>query len=276
MIVDCHTHLNRYTEADPPTLPERHQRLREVMDENGIGHAMVLTSYRVNDERPSARQVADAVADDPRIGVVAGVSVQRSGAAELAELRGLLQEGRVRGIKLYPGYEPFELDDRQLWGLYEMASEFRVPVMIHTGDTYDPRSRVRFAHPLAVDDVAVRHHDVTFVICHLGNPWFADAMEVIYKNPNVLGDFCGLTLGTFEERYERLALRRVNDVIAYVNDPHKLMFGTDWPISDLGSYLRFTEKLDLTENEREGVLWRNAARVFGIPVDGAEADGGRG
>ena len=82
--------------------------------------------------------------------------------------------------------------------------------------------------------------------------------------------------GAFEERYERLAVRRVNDVIAYVNDPHKLMFGTDWPISDIASYLRFTDKLEITPEEREGILWRNAARVFGIPVTGTEADGGRG
>jgi uncharacterized protein len=32
---------------------------------------------------------------------------------------------------------------------------------------------------------------VNFVICHLGNPWVTDAMEVIYKNPNVVGDISG-------------------------------------------------------------------------------------
>jgi len=122
--------------------------------------------------------------------------------------------------------------------------------------------------------VAVDFRETTIVMCHLGNPWFEDAMEVIYKNENVMGDFCGLTLGAFEPRYERLALRKVNDVIAYVNDPGKLMFGTDWPISDIASYLQFTDKLELTDAEREGILWRNAARTFGIPVDernGADA-----
>jgi uncharacterized protein len=138
--------------------------------------------------------------------------------------------------------------------------------MIHTGDTWTPTARVRYAHPLEVDEVAVEFRDTRFVICHLGNPWFVDATEVVYKNENVLADFSGLTLGTFESRYERLARTRVNEAIAYINDPRKLMFGTDWPISDMGSYLRFAAALEVTDEEREGIMWRNAADLFRIAV----------
>ena len=267
MIIDCHTHLNRYSPTDPPTLPERHALLAAEMDAHGVAHAVVLTSYDITPERPSPDDVLDQLAGDPRFSVVAGISFPHLGADQLGYLRGLLRDGRIRGLKLYPGYQPFHLTERRLHPVYEMAAEFGVPVMIHTGDTFSPRTKVRYAHPLEVDDVAVDFLETTFVMCHLGNPWFADAMEVVYKNPNVLGDFCGLTLGAFEERYERLALRRVNDVIAYVNDPGKLMFGTDWPISDIGSYLDFVRRLDLTPDERDGLMWRNAARVFGLAFE---------
>jgi predicted TIM-barrel fold metal-dependent hydrolase len=268
VIIDCHTHLNRYSPTDAPTLAERYARLVAEMDANGVAHSVVLTSYDITPDRPSPDDVLAIVEHDPRFSVVAGISYPHLGGDQIGYLRGLLQARRIRGLKLYPGYQPFHLSDRRLHPVYEMAAEFGVPVMIHTGDTFSPTTKVRYAHPLEVDDVAVDFRETTIVMCHLGNPWFQDAMEVIYKNENVLGDFCGLTLGAFEERYERLALRRVNDVIAYVNDPGKLMFGTDWPISDIASYLRFTDKLELTEAEREGVLWRNAARVFGIAVDG--------
>lgn len=273
MIIDCHTHLNRYSPTDAPTLAERYARLGAEMDANGVAHAVVLTSYDITPDRPSPDEVLAMVEADPRFSVVAGVSFPHLGADQVGYLRGLLQGRRIRGLKLYPGYQPFHLSDRRLHPVYEMAAEFGVPVMIHTGDTFAPLAKIRYTHPLEVDDIAVDFRATTFVMCHLGNPWFADAMEVIYKNENVLGDFCGLTLGAFEPRYERLALRRVNDVVAFVNDPGKLMFGTDWPISDIGSYLRFTERLEVTDEEREGILWRNAARVFGIPVQGA--DGGR-
>jgi predicted TIM-barrel fold metal-dependent hydrolase len=90
---------------------------------------------------------------------------------------------------------------------------------------------------------------------------------VLYKNPNVFGDISGFTLGDFQPRFERLMARKLNDLVAWVNDPGKLMFGTDWPISFVPSYVDFARRLELTDAEREGLLWRNAARVFGLDLE---------
>ena len=275
MIIDCHTHLNRYAPEHPDTLTARRDALRAEMDRNGIAYALVLTSYDVTGDRPDVETVLESVAAEPGMGVVVGIRHAHL-QADLPGVRGLLEARRVKGLKLYPGYEPFELSEPAMRSVYELAAEFGVPVMIHTGDTYEPRAKVRFAHPLHVDDVAVEHRDVRFVICHIGNPWLLDAAEVIYKNENVFGDLSGFTVGDWQPRFERLMVQKVNEVIAYVNDPTKLMFGSDWPISDLGGYLRFLRRLDVTEEERDGILWRNAARVFGLSfeVRVEQADGG--
>ncbi len=68
-------------------------------------------------------------------------------------------------------------------------------------------------------------------------------MEVVYKNANVYADISGLTLGAFEERFERFALGKVNEALPCINDPDKLLFGSDWPVSDTGRYLQFTRPL---------------------------------
>lgn len=275
MIIDCHTHLNRYTPDLPRTLDERHAQLRAEMDAHGIVYALVLTSYDVTADRPSTADTLAALERDPRLGVVAGIRHAHLGG-DLGELREMLQARRIRALKLYPGYEPFRVTDASLRPVYALAAEFGVPVMIHTGDTYDPGTHVRLAHPLDVDDLAVEHREVRFVMCHVGNPWLMDAAEVLYKNPNVFGDISGFTLGEFQPRFERLMTRKLNDLVAYVNDPAKLMFGTDWPISSIRSYLDFVGRLELTPDEREGLMWRNAARVFGLEVEVRveTADGG--
>jgi predicted TIM-barrel fold metal-dependent hydrolase len=127
-----------------------------------------------------------------------------------------------------------------------------------------------------VDEVAVDFRDVTFVICHLGNPWVTDAMEVIYKNENVVGDISGFTLKHFEERFEQYMLQQVREVVAFAGDPSSLLYGTDWPICEMGSYIRFVNKLDLSAEDAERVFWRNSARVFGLdlqPAGGTAAVG---
>jgi uncharacterized protein len=275
MIIDCHVHLNRYGEGEASSLRERYLQLRAEMDRHGVDYALVLSSYAATHARPDTREILDVVGNDPRIGVVAAVSYLTYRAADLADLRALLREGRIKGLKLYPGYEPFYVHDPRMRVVYELAGEFNAPVMIHTGDTYDPKGKVKYSHPIEVDEVAVDFRDVNFVICHLGNPWITDAMEVIYKNPNVVGDISGFTLGQFEERFERFMLQQVNEVVAFAGDPSKLLYGTDWPICDMGSYIRFVNNLNLTEEENDQIFWRNAARLFHIELPNAREDRSR-
>ena len=277
MIIDCHTHLNRYSPELPTSLEARYAMLKAEMDAHGVAYAQVISSYDITPDRPPTDEVMRLVEGDARIGIVAAATARMLETGDFAPLRAVLDTGRVKALKLYPGYVPIALGDRRVRPVYALAAEYRLPVMIHTGDTYERKSRVRYAHPLEVDEVAVDHREVSFVMAHVGNPWFLDAAEVMYKNENVYGDVSGLTLGDFQPRYAAFARAKLNEVVAFVNDPTRLMFGTDWPISNLGSYLEFVRTLEMTEEEMEGLLWRNAARVFRIDVEAlGRADGGAG
>jgi predicted TIM-barrel fold metal-dependent hydrolase len=117
--------------------------------------------------------------------------------------------------------------------VFRIAAKHDVPVIIHCGDTYSKQAKVRQAHPLLVDDVAVDCPDVKFVICHLGNPWFQDWVEVLYKNENVYADTSGLTLGDFDYELERFLVTRVKVMITNMGDSgSQLMCGSDWPLVD--------------------------------------------
>jgi hypothetical protein len=267
LIIDCHVHLNRYEKDEPARLEDRYSLLKDEMAANGVDYAFVLSSYRVTPDRPGVPELLSVIGDDPALRLVAGVSYNDYRAHDLADLRALLREGRINALKLYPGYEAFYVHDARLRVVYELAGEFRVPVMIHTGDTFDPKGKVKFAHPLEVDEVAVDFPDVTFVICHLGNPWITDAMEVIYKNENVVADISGFTVKHFQERFERYMLAQLGEALAFSGDPHSILFGTDWPICHMGAYHRFIGKLELRDDEREDIMWRNAARVFRLEVE---------
>ncbi|WP_221031640.1 amidohydrolase family protein [Actomonas aquatica] len=270
MIVDCHTHLNHYDETTTSPLQARYEELQESLAFNKVDYALILTSYKVNEHRPSTREVVELTADNPKMGVVAGVSFLNYRERDLRELADYLKDGLVKGLKLYPGYEPFYPYDSRCRVLYDLAQEFDVPVMIHTGDTYSPRAKVRFAHPLAVDDVAVDFPELKLVICHVGNPWIRDAMEVVYKNKNAHTDISGFVLGDFTERFEKFMLEQVKDMILYAGDPNYLLYGTDWPICRMRTYLKFVRGLELPEAHYEKLMWKNANRLFKL---GLEAEG---
>jgi predicted TIM-barrel fold metal-dependent hydrolase len=267
MIIDCHTHLNNYHEERVRSITECLDHLKQDMEANGVDHALVLSSYKVNPHRPSTAQIVEATEAYDHIWVVAAVSYLHYRERDLRELADFLKDGRVKGIKLYPGYEPFYPGDPRMRVVYDLAAEFNVPVMIHSGDTYSPTGKVKYSHPLNVDEVAVDHPDVKFVICHIGNPWIRDCMEVVYKNSNVYADVSGLVLGQFEDRFEQYMLTQVREMILYAGEPRYLLYGTDWPICDMKSYLRFMSGLDLGEAAREMIMWKNSAGLFNLPIE---------
>jgi predicted TIM-barrel fold metal-dependent hydrolase len=264
MIIDCHTHVNNYHDEEVESLRESLDALQQEMRRNRIDVAMVLTSYKTARGRPATREVVSATRDIPYISVVAGISYLAFRREQLDELREFLQDGHVRGLKLYPGYEPFYPNDQKLRGVYELAEEFDVPVMIHTGDTYSAKGKLKFSHPLNVDEVAVDFPGVNIIICHLGNPWFRDTMEVVYKNANVYTDISGLVLGDFTDRFERYMSKQFQEMMIYGLEPDKVLFGTDWPISSMKSYLRFMDELRVTPEEKRKILYKNAASLFRI------------
>jgi predicted TIM-barrel fold metal-dependent hydrolase len=125
------------------------------------------------------------LANDPRTTVVEGLRWRSTSRTDLFTMEERIQAGLVKRIKLYPGYENYAINDPSLETVRRIAAKHDVPVMIHTGDTYSKNAKVRQAHPLLVDDLAVDYPEVKFVICHLGNPWFQDTAEVLYKNDNL-------------------------------------------------------------------------------------------
>ncbi len=265
-IIDCHVHLNNYHESEAVSLAESLDRLQQAMQDAGVVYSLVLTSYLVSEHRPSTAEVVKAIETIDSLGVVAGISYLNYRQRDLRELADFLDAGLVKGLKLYPGYEPFYPHDPRLKVVYDLAEEFNVPVMIHSGDTYSPRGKVKYAHPLEVDEVAVDHPNVNFVICHLGNPWLVDCMEVVYKNRNVYADFSGLILGDFTEAFEDYMQEQISEVIMYAGEPRKFLYGSDWPICTMKGYVEFVRELRLPPADLHAIMYENTRRLFRLPL----------
>ncbi len=271
MLIDAHVHLNNYHEGHAVPVDAQVQDLFAKMAERGVDHAVVITSYKVDDHRPSVERVLDTLHDDPRTTVVEGLRWMGPDRTDLDALDERVRAGRVKGIKVYPGYEPMAINDPSLEPVFRLAAKRDVPVLFHTGDTYAKGAKLRHAHPLLVDDVAVDFPDTKFVMCHAGNPWFVDASEVMYKNDNVYADISGLTLGAFEAEFEHFMRNRLHDMIAYMGlAERKLMYGTDWPLAHMSPYLDFVDSLEIDDEARECLRWKTAADLYKIDVKAAQ------
>jgi predicted TIM-barrel fold metal-dependent hydrolase len=274
VIVDCHTHLNYYADESKPALPGTLETLQKEMKRNRIDFSMVLTSYKESAGRPSTRMVVEATRPLKNIYVVAGVSFHLHDQNYLNEIEEYIQEKSVRGLKFYCGYEPFEPNHPKMLPAIELAKKYDIPLMIHSGDTFSPKGKLKYSHPLLIDELAVDHPDLKVVICHLGNPWIRDCMEVVYKNANVYTDISGLVLGDFSDRFERYMAKQLEEMLLFGVEPGKVLYGTDFPISSMSSYLDFIKSLRLPEADRKKILADNAIKLFRL--DPADSELNRG
>jgi hypothetical protein len=266
MVVDCHVHLNNYHATERPSLDENVRRLRGQMEKWNLEACVVLSSYSVNESRPSVQQLVEALHGDPRIPIVEGVGLTTGVPVDWAATEERLRRGQVRGLKLYPGYEHLYPHSREFHPAIELAGRFKVPVMIHTGDTFNTRAKLKYAHPMEVDELCVDYPDIKFVMCHMGSPWFRTAAEILYKNPNAHADISGLILEEFTTKMEAWLRSELAEALLYSGEPDKIMYGTDWPLVRMGPYLRFVEALDIGPKERALLLRDNAARLFRIEL----------
>lgn len=169
------------------------------------------------------------------------------------------------GIKLYPGYNPVYISDFRYEPLYELAKEYKKPVAVHMGETAGSGAYLKYSHPLTLDEVAVEHGDVEFIMCHFGNPWLMDAAAVVGKNENVSTDLSGLLEGHIDMtsffKEQTGYIEALKTWLRYMGNYQKIMFGTDWPLANLGEYVEFVKRL-IPEQHWENIFWKNAARIY--------------
>jgi predicted TIM-barrel fold metal-dependent hydrolase len=277
-MIDVHIHVTppNLPAAGPlaPILCDSPERiaavLRREMRHAGIRFACAIGCWSAGQpEDPLGIAASLAVAaQTPGLHVIGVADPTWSDPSHLQKVEQILAQGIVVGLKLYLGYLHYEPAHPHYRPYYELAARYKLPVFLHTGDTFSPKAKLKYAHPLGVDEVAVDHPEVQFVLCHVGNPWMLDAAEVIYKNLNVWADLSGLLIGdeqdfageAMQEQIAELATRLVK-AIRYSERPNRFLYGSDWPLAPMLAYRGVLQRI-LPPAWHELIFEENARRLF--------------
>lgn len=233
-----------------------------------LGIAMGLTETAkmgfpdYNTVTPMGLDLADSIPG--QIVYCPGINPYDLDEEALLRLEDELQKPNVVGVKIYLGYYPFYAYDEVYEPVYRLAEKYGLAVVFHTGDTYSERGLLKYAHPLTIDEVAVKFRNVKFMMAHFGDPWTLTGAEIIYKNSNVYADLSGLIVGTEKElkaSSEGRFLDHLRHALVYANSYDKLLFGTDWPLVPVDPYIEFIKNLIPAEHHKD-VFYNTAIKVF--------------
>ena len=270
-IIDAHMHLSNietfHETAEYANIDYSQEGLLKEYQEHNVvlGIGMGLEETNVGafpDYKAKSPMGLDLCRNSPKFVYCLGVNPYTINKKSLKQIRVKLEQQEVVGLKVYLGYYPFYANDVVYAPIYKIAKEFNVPVVFHTGDTYSDRGLLKYAHPLQLDELAVRNRDMTIVMAHLGDPWVLDGAEVVYKNVNVYADLSGICVGpNINRQLNNGSFDHLKHAIRFCDHYERLIFGTDWPIASIGAYIEFI-KYFIPEEHYKAVFYENAIKVF--------------
>ena len=297
--IDSHGNPNLHYPGDYNVAVRGHRDLayrEEVLESLGVTlQVLTLTTPGTHVETPAvAGRLASMVNDEfkeaidtrgHRFTALATLPLNDP-AASLKEFRRATGELGFRGAMLFSNINGVALSDERFWPIYEAANDAGAVLYIHPAHPVNVDMMQEYwlmplvgflfdttlaAASLVFRGVAERFPRIRWALCHLGGaiPYLAERLDRgflafrdcrthIDRPPSTyLQEFYYDTVN-FNQGALKLA-------IEFAGADHVLA-GSDYPhqIGSIPSMLEAIDKLPVSDTEREGIRWRNAATLLGL------------
>jgi len=160
----------------------------------------------------------------------------------------------IKGIKFHPEYQNFVLDEPKMLKIYDYALSKGLILLFHAG--YDPISEAPFkSDPQKFLHLIDEMKGGVIVAAHFGGQRQWDEVEKYLAGADIYFD----TSVGFEYFTKDQFCR-----IAKKHGCEKILFASDSPWSNAKTEIEHLRGCPLAEEEKEMILWSNAARILGL------------
>ncbi|MEM1107059.1 MAG: amidohydrolase family protein [Planctomycetota bacterium] len=237
MIVDLHTRIWDSVEALGESVAATYRRRRgepwEHAQASATLHAQAMqpVDYAavlgfesgLLDASIDAEQVLKAVQSQPDK-LVGFVGIDPTLDKPVAKLENALDQGIV-GMTVSPAAAGFHPADTRVMELYEACEARGVPVLIESNSVLSQNSRLEFAIPYLLDEVARSFPALKLVVSSFGLPWIDQCVALMTKHPNVYADVSGLVVQSWQ-LYNAMVQAFQAGVM------NQVLFGSGFPFGD--------------------------------------------
>jgi len=269
---------------------------QEVLDSQGVSlQVLTLTTPGTHVESPAtAVQLASLVNDEFKEAMdtrghhftALATLPLNDPAAAVKELDRAIAQLGMRGAMLFSNVNGVALSDRRFWPMYELANDRGAVLYIHPEHPVGVEAMMDYwlmplvgflfdttlaAASLVFSGVVERFPRIRWALCHLGGaiPYLAERLDRgfhafkdcrahIQRPPSTyLRDFYYDTVN--------FNLAALQLAVSFAG-PERILAGSDYPhqIGSIPSMLDAIAKLPITDDEREQIRWKNAARLLGL------------
>ena len=185
----------------------------------------------------------------------------------MSELRHGIETLGLVGVKMVPMYAGFDPRDARCLPIYDYCQANKLPILFHSGTTFNQNAPLEFTRPWLFDEVGFRYPELRMILAHVGHPFCEECLVVIRKHPHVYADISALYYRPWQFYNMLIAAQEYNVT-------HKLLPGTDYPFAggiesieglrNVNQIIGNSGLPRVTEATIEGILHRDALTLLGL------------
>ncbi len=224
--------------------------LRKVCKKDGVDHAIVQSVATTAHQVKSINEFIAGEVEESR-GFLTGLGTLHPDSEDiLGDINHIVELG-LKGVKLHPDIQRFQLDGEKIFEMYEICQEKDLVMLVHTGDY-----RYDFSNPDRVVNVLKNFPRLRFIGAHFGG-WsvWEEAVGKLADFQNFYVDCSSSFEFSDHSDFKEITLKYGTD---------RVLFGTDYPMWRAKSELKKFFKLGFSEEDNRKILSENAKKLFGI------------
>lgn len=159
----------------------------------------------------------------------------------------------LKGVKIHPDYQGYFLFEERLLPFWEKCARLELPVIIHMG--YDPVTpTVRHAMPQDLVYVHSRVPEADIIAAHMGGVFAWEAAEHYICGDRHIWLDTAFTQGFLDPSLMKRLIEK--------HGADRVLFASDLPWHLPSMEMKMIEELDISEEDKEKIFWKNAAELL--------------
>lgn len=226
--------------------------LKKLMQKSGIDKAVVLSIATNAQQQNNVNNFAAEINKDENI--IAFGSIYPDSPDALEELERIKALG-LKGVKLHPDYQKFNVDDEKMKPVYKKISSLGLITIFHAGLDYG------FPPPYGGTP-----EKIAKALSWFESPVIAAHWGGIGCGEEVIKHLCGKDIYFDTSFGYGTAPKYFIEKILEKHGTDKILFGTDTPWHTSEMEMRLLNSMQVSGEDMEKITHKNAGKLLGIPL----------
>jgi hypothetical protein len=266
MIIDSHVHISIY-DNNVTSLEEAFNLFLKEMQKNGVNYAIIIPdNIEGSDNIADLDKAIKLIGERRNLFLLGSPQIIQRGKSELEKYEKLLKNGKIKGLKFFPGHDPYYPTDERCLPYYELCKKMDVPVLFHTGENSGDSECAKWNDPKYIVEIAQKYPKLKVIITHYYWPRLDYCYEITKNVPNIYFELA--TLADKEVVEKSGGIEKIKEILRKtISDrPDKVIFGTDWPMCKIEDHIKLVKSLGLSKDVEDKIFWGNAVKVYKLMI----------